>query len=238
MKAMITLDSVSKLYPMSREASDGLSSQAMNATQVFEALSDVSLAIPQKSFAAVIGPSGSGKSTLLNIASGLDRPTYGRVLIGETDLGRLSISEMSLFRQNNIGFIFQAYNLFQTLTVLENVEYTMILRGDDSKVARERALKAIEQVGLKDKVRSMPNQLSGGQQQRVAVARAIASHPQVIFADEPTANLDSKTAVQLIELFEKMNQETGVTFLFSTHDSRIVERVTHKIYIEDGKVRS
>lgn len=185
---------------------------------------------------ALIGPSGSGKTTLLNIASGLDRPTSGSILFDGQEITDASERDLAEMRLQSIGFIFQAYNLFPALTVLENVEYSSIIRGDDSKRARTRALFALEQVGLFEKASFRPSQLSGGQQQRVAVARAFASEPKVIFADEPTANLDSKNALSLIDLFEEMNRVHGLTFVFSTHDQRLVDRVRTKVFLRDGVI--
>lgn len=198
------------------------------------AMNDISLSIPKGAFAAVIGPSGSGKSTLLNVASGLDRPTQGTVIVDGQKISNLSQSELCRFRSRRLGFVFQAYNLFPALSAVENVEFTSVLRGDDSRQARERAEHALELVGLGDRKTFFPTQLSGGQQQRVAVARALAGEPAIIFADEPTANLDSKTAIQLIELFEDLNRKLGITYLFSTHDPKLVERVRLKFEMCDG----
>ncbi|RYG56466.1 ABC transporter ATP-binding protein, partial [bacterium] len=196
----------------------------------------VSFQLHAGDFAALIGPSGSGKTTLLNLASGLDQPTSGEILCGGSRLDQLSASELTRFRADHVGFVFQAYNLFPVLTAVENVEYTSLIRGDSATEARARAREALDAVGLADKEHSIPSQLSGGQQQRVAVARSLATRPQLIFADEPTANLDTVTAQSLIELFEKLNRERGTTFLFSTHDSRIVERVKRRLYVQDGAI--
>jgi putative ABC transport system ATP-binding protein len=187
-------------------------------------------------FTALVGPSGSGKSTLLNLASGLDQPTEGEVLIAGLNLSKMNQAESCELRKRRIGFVFQAYNLFPVLNAVENVEFTSLIRGDDPKEARNRAIEALRVVGLIDKLNSTPAQLSGGQQQRVAVARALATQPDIIFADEPTANLDSKNAIQLIELFEKINQELKATFFFSTHDQRLVDRVKTAIEIRDGRI--
>lgn len=200
------------------------------------AVKDVSFTLERGSFSALVGPSGSGKTTLLNLASGLDRPTHGEIKIGGHSISALNQSELSEFRRKHVGFVFQAYNLFPVLTALENVEFTSLIRGDDAKQARTRAQQALQQVGLASKLNSLPGQLSGGQQQRVAVARALATQPEIIFADEPTANLDSQTAMELIELFERMNQELGVTFLFSTHDHQLVQRVKTRIEMKDGQL--
>ncbi len=205
-------------------------------TEKVIAVDNVSFQLFSGDFTALVGPSGSGKSTLLNLASGLDQPTQGEIWISGKNLAKMSPTEMSEMRKNHIGFVFQSYNLFPVLNAIENVEYTSLIRGEDPKLARERAIDALCIVGLKDKMKFTPRQLSGGQQQRVAVARALASKPDIIFADEPTANLDSKTAQQLIELFEKINHDLKATFFFSTHDQRLVNRVKAAISIRDGKI--
>ena len=200
-----------------------------------QAVDKVSLKLERGAFAALIGPSGSGKTSLLNLASGLDRPTRGDILISGQSIVKLSQKELCLFRRKHLGFVFQSYNLFPVLSAVENVEYTSVMRGDNRKEARKRATESLETVGLGDKLARLPSQLSGGQQQRVAVARALATQPDIVFADEPTANLDSKTAYQLIELFERLNRELKVTFLFSTHDSKLVDRVSRKLEMKDGQ---
>lgn len=200
------------------------------------AVNDVSFVLEQGAFAALIGPSGSGKTTLLNLASGLDQPTRGAVICDGDRLDQMDVSALTRFRAQKIGFVFQAYNLFPVLTALENVEYTSLIRGDSASDARERAREALAAVGLSGKENQIPSKLSGGQQQRVAVARALASSPSIVFADEPTANLDSATAQELIDLFEKLNQELKTTFVFSTHDHRIVDRVRTRIFVRDGKL--
>lgn len=200
------------------------------------AVDKVSLELDRGAFAALIGPSGSGKTSLLNMASGLDRPTGGEILISGRAISGLSQRELCEFRRRHLGFIFQAYNLFPVLTAVENVEYTCVMRGDDRRKAREAAVKALQTVGLGEMLNRLPSKLSGGQQQRVAVARALATGPDIVFADEPTANLDSKTAAQLIELFERLNSDLGVTFLFSTHDKNLVERVRNRLEMKDGRL--
>lgn len=202
------------------------------------ALKGVSLSLDSGGFAALVGPSGSGKTTLLNLASGLDRPSTGSIWIGDQEISSLSEKELTEFRSRRLGFVFQAFNLFPILSAVENVEYTCRIRGDSPKESRAIALEALRAVGLGDKVRSRPNELSGGQQQRVAVARALATRPEIIFADEPTANLDSRTAHELIDLFESLNREKGVTFLFSTHDTKIIDRVRTVVRIADGQLSS
>ena len=201
-----------------------------------QAVNGVSLEIHRGEFAAFIGPSGSGKTSLLNLCSGLDRPTSGSVIIDGRSINKMSNSELSHFRAQNIGFVFQAYNLLPVLTAVENVEYTLVIRGENHHLARTKALEALASVGLDGKADRFPNQLSGGQQQRVAVARALACNPKIIFADEPTANLDSTTALQLITLFQELNVKKNVTFLFSTHDSKLYKNVNTKIEMQDGKV--
>ncbi len=200
------------------------------------AIKNISFDLKLGAFGALVGQSGSGKTTLLNLASGLDRPTSGTIQIGDSIISSLSQTELCKFRRNNIGFIFQSYNLIPILTVVENVEYTAIIRGDSPKDARLDALASLERVGLEHKANFYPSQLSGGQQQRVAVARSLACKPKIVFADEPTANLDSKTAIDLINLFEELNNKLGLTFLFSTHDSRVVERVNAKFVMLDGEI--
>jgi putative ABC transport system ATP-binding protein len=200
------------------------------------AVNQVSFSLPEGSFAALIGPSGSGKTSLLNMASGLDHPTQGEVWVNGQNITQLSSTELCRFRREHLGFVFQSYNLFPVLTAAENVEYTCILRGESRKIAREKGLVALKQVGLEDKAQRLPSQLSGGQQQRVAVARALASDPAIILADEPTANLDSRTALDLIDLFERLNSDLKKTFLFSTHDHRLVERIKTRLEMKDGKL--
>jgi putative ABC transport system ATP-binding protein len=200
------------------------------------ALHGVDLRIRAGEFAAIIGPSGSGKSTLLNVASGLEHPSEGRVVLAGIDLAGLDAEELTELRRRKLSFVFQSFNLFPVLTALENVEYPLLVRGDKLHSAREEAMEALRLVGLTDRAGHLPSKLSGGQQQRVAVARALAMHPAIIFADEPTANLDSRNALQLIELFVSLNASHGMTFLLSTHDYRIVDRAGRRIHIEDGRI--
>ncbi len=203
-----------------------------------KAVDQVSFTIPRGDFAALMGPSGSGKSTVLNLAAGLDLPTEGVVRISGVLVNELKTADLCRFRRDHLGFIFQSYNLFPVLTAVENAEYTCIIRGEKAKAAREKAMESLRAVGLSDKANRYPTELSGGQQQRVAVARALATNPDLILADEPTANLDSKTAQQLIELFEELNQARKVTFLFSTHDHSLVNRVRSRYEMHDGKLKS
>ncbi|MGC9343085.1 MAG: ABC transporter ATP-binding protein, partial [Bacteroidales bacterium] len=178
--------------------------------------------------------SGSGKTTLLNIIGGLDKPTEGEVKVNGTRLNDLSSSKLIDFRMKYIGFVFQAYNLIPVLSAKENVEFIMHLQGRSKKERDERSIGLLEAVGLGDRVNSRPNKLSGGQQQRVAVARALASKPKFILADEPTANLDSKSTENLLDIMEKLNKEENITFIFSTHDQRVVKKAHRVITIEDG----
>ena len=212
--------------------------QTTKKTLAFTALDRISFHIKKGSFTALMGPSGSGKTSVLNLAAGLDVATSGDVLLLGQAIQKMGAAELSKFRRDRLGFIFQAYNLFPVLSALENVEFTCLIRGDDKKECRERAQNALAEVGLKDFMHRYPSELSGGQQQRVAVARALASNPDLIFADEPTANLDSKTAVQLIELFQKLNADKNLTFLFSTHDLRLMNSVKTSIEMKDGKIEN
>jgi putative ABC transport system ATP-binding protein len=210
-----------------------------NSSEVMvHAVNDVSLGFDEAEFAAIVGPSGSGKTTLLNLIGGLDMPTSGEIIIGGTDLSKLRSSELIDFRLRNIGFVFQSYNLIPVLTAKENVEFIMTLQKWPEKSKDERTLELLKAVGLGDRVNSKPSKLSGGQQQRVAVARALASKPKFVLADEPTANLDSKAATTLLEIMEKLNHEEKITFIFSTHDPRVVKMAHRIITLEDGKVVS
>lgn len=210
-----------------------------NSTQVeVKAVNGIDLSINEGEFTAIVGPSGSGKTTFLNMLGGLDKPTSGNIIINGTEITKLSASELIDFRKNNIGFVFQAYNLIPVLTAKENVEFIMQLQGKPKKERDERVLGLLEAVGLKDKVNSRPGQLSGGQQQRVAVARALASKPKFILADEPTANLDSKSTETLLDIMETLNREENITFVFSTHDARVVKKARRVITVEDGRIYS
>jgi putative ABC transport system ATP-binding protein len=203
-----------------------------------QALNGIDLRFDQGEFASIVGPSGSGKTTLLNIIGGLDDPTEGKVLIDGTNISALNGSKKTEFRLKNIGFVFQSFNLIPVLTVKENIEFVMFLQGMSKEQRDQRTSELIEAVGLTDKTNSRPNKLSGGQQQRVAVARALASKPKFILADEPTANLDSKSTENLLDIMEKLNKEEHITFIFSTHDARVVKRARRIITIEDGMVMS
>ncbi len=202
------------------------------------AVRGIDLNFEEGEFSAVVGPSGSGKTTFLNMVGGLDIVTNGEIIIDGTNIGELKSSRLIDFRLHNIGFVFQAYNLIPVLTAIENVEFIMLLQGRSKKERRARAIELLEEVGLGDRIDTRPSKLSGGQQQRVAVARSLASKPKFILADEPTANLDSKTTENLLDIMEKLNREEKITFIFSTHDQRVVRKARRVITIEDGKVIS
>jgi putative ABC transport system ATP-binding protein len=202
------------------------------------AVNDVTIEFSEAEFAAIVGPSGSGKTTLLNLIGGLDMPTSGKIFIDGTDLSGLKSSKLIDFRMRNIGFVFQAYNLIPVLTAKENIEFIMSLQKWQEKKRDERTFELLKSVGLSERANSRPSKLSGGQQQRVAVARALASRPRFVLADEPTANLDSKSATTLLEIMEKLNHEEKITFIFSTHDPRVVKMAHRVITLEDGKVIS
>jgi len=202
------------------------------------AVNGVNLTFEEGEFAAIVGPSGSGKTTLLNLIGGLDRPTSGELVVGGKDLSTLKPSALIDFRLNHIGFVFQSYNLIPVLTAAENVGFIMSLQKWPKEKRMARTGELLEAVGLADRHNSRPSQLSGGQQQRVAVARALAPRPEFILADEPTANLDSKSAETLLDIMEKLNREEEMTFIFSTHDARVMKRARRVITLEDGKVVS
>jgi putative ABC transport system ATP-binding protein len=219
--------------------------QTENLTKVYDkddlavhAVNDVSLTIESGEFTAVVGPSGSGKTTLLNIIGGLDEATSGSVKVDDIELSGLSKNELIDFRLHNIGFVFQSYNLIPVLSARENVEFIMLLQNKSKEERDQRVTELLQAVGLGDKMNNRPTELSGGQQQRVAVARALASKPKFVLADEPTANLDSKSATNLLDIMAQLNQTEGITFLFSTHDHRVIERARRIITLEDGKIVS
>lgn len=200
------------------------------------ALSEVSVQITQGEFTAIVGPSGSGKSTLLNIMSGLDHPSSGEVYLAGGLLSGMNGSELSRFRRDHIGFIFQAYNLIPVLTVRENIEYVMMLQGVAEKERLDRCQEILSVVSLEGKGDRLPSQLSGGQQQRVAVARAIVTRPNIVLADEPTANLDSKTGSDLVDMMFDLNEKYNTTFVFSTHDKTIMDKAKRLVVLKDGKI--
>lgn len=202
------------------------------------AVNNVHLHLRRGEFTALVGPSGSGKTTLLNLLGGLDKPDKGSILINGVDITKLSANALIDFRLNNIGFVFQSFNLIPVLTARENVELIMQLQHKNKEEIDERVEALFHQIGLDDKMDTRPAQLSGGQQQRVAVARALASKPQFVLADEPTANLDSKSAGNLLDIMAKLNQEENITFIFSTHDVRVIERARRVITLVDGQIHS
>lgn len=201
------------------------------------AVNDVTLNIDQGEFVAIMGPSGSGKTTLLNMVGGIDRPNHGQVMIDEIDITALSDKKLIAFRRDNIGFIFQDFSLLPVLTAKENVEFVMQLQGRHHTECETRSMQLLEEVGLGDRLNVVPGKLSGGQQQRIAVARALAPKPKFILADEPTANLDAQTTRDLLDIMQRLNEKEGVTFIFSTHDPRVIERARRVIVFEDGKVK-
>lgn len=201
-----------------------------------KALRGINIGIHKGDFAVLSGPSGSGKTTLLNIIGCLDDSTSGEVILSGQLLTGLPEKELSLIRRNHIGFVFQAYNLIPVLTARENVEYIMKLQGRNQRECNERCLEVAMKLGIENLLGKLPNQLSGGQQQRVAVARAVAATPKLILADEPTANLDSKTAASLMDMMEQLNEDEGVTIIFSSHDPQVIGKARHSIVLKDGKV--
>ena len=208
-----------------------------SAIQV-HAVRGIDLSFEQGEFTTIVGPSGSGKTTLLNLIGGLDKPTEGEIIINGVNLTQLKPSRLIDFRLNNVGFVFQAYNLIPVVTARENIEFIMQLQGRSKIERTRRAMDLLESVGLADRENSRPGKMSGGEQQRVAVARALASKPKFILADEPTANLDSKSTENLLDIMEKLNHGENITFIFSTHDARVVAKAHRVITVEDGKVIS
>lgn len=202
------------------------------------ALRGVDLTINKGEFTAIVGPSGSGKTTLLNIIGGLDSATEGYVEVDGVDISTLSDNKLIDFRKEKIGFVFQAYNLIPVLTAHENIEFIMLLQKKAKMERNDRVSELLKAVGIEDQALKRPSKLSGGQQQRVAVARALASKPSFVLADEPTANLDSKSTTQLLDIMAKLNEEEGMTFVFSTHDQRVIDRAKRVLTLEDGKIVS
>jgi len=222
--ALLTLQGISKSY--------------RQGELEVHALSDINLEVKAGEFAALVGPSGSGKTTLLNIIGGLDLPTKGTTLLNDIDITGLNEAQLSDFRLFQLGFVFQSYNLVPVLSALENVELVMVLQGQHKKDCRQRAEHYLELVGLKEVIHRRPSALSGGQQQRVAVARALAAGPRLVLADEPTANLDSENATALLDIMHTLSHEEKTTFIFSTHDPRVMDRAERIITLQDGKVVS
>jgi len=219
---ILRLQDVSRMYEQGQET--------------VRALDNVTLSLEKGEFVAIAGPSGSGKTTLLNVAVGLDRPTQGKVWIRDHYLNSMNAHALARLRLEEVGFIFQSYNLVPVLNAEENAELILLLRGVPRQKRKTAVLQILEEVGLAGLEKRRPSELSGGQQQRVAVARAIAAEPALVLADEPTANLDSETALSLLKLMEKLNQEHATTFLFSTHDPRVMKRAHRIIHLVDGRV--
>ena len=203
-----------------------------------EAVRDISIKIETGDFVAMAGPSGSGKTTMLNMIGGLTRPSQGQISIGDQEITEMSDKDLAQLRLERIGFVFQSYNLLPVLTALENAEFTLLLSGIPKDERRKRVLELFNKIGLSGLEDRKPGKLSGGQQQRVAVARAVVANPALILADEPTANLDSKASADLLDVMERLNQDHGTTFLFSTHDPRVMERSRRLITLVDGQIES
>ena len=203
-----------------------------------EAVRDISIKIETGDFVAMAGPSGSGKTTMLNMIGGLTRPSQGQISIGDQEITEMSDKDLAQLRLERIGFVFQSYNLLPVLTALENAEFTLLLSGIPKDERRKRVMELFNKIGLSGLEDRKPGKLSGGQQQRVAVARAVVANPALILADEPTANLDSKASADLLDVMERLNQDHGTTFLFSTHDPRVMERSRRLITLVDGQIES
>ena len=202
------------------------------------AINDITLSVEEGEFTAIVGPSGCGKTTLLNMIGGLDISSEGSVDIGGVSINEMSESELTDFRLQHIGFVFQAYNLIPVLTAKENIEFIMVLQNRNAKTMQERSDDLLDRMGIKDQRDRRPSELSGGQQQRVAVARALASRPKFVLADEPTANLDSGSTEALLDIMAKLNKEEMITFIFSTHDQRVIDRAKRIIKLVDGEIVS
>ena len=223
--SFLVIEEISKTYKPSK---------ALEVT----ALDKTNLSFEKGEFAVISGPSGSGKTTLLNMIGGLDSPTTGKIILNDITLTDLKEKKLALQRLQNIGFIFQAYNLIPVLTAEENIEYILILQGVNPKERKERVKSIAERLGIYELLHKRPNEMSGGQQQRVAVARAVVSHPGIILADEPTANLDSKSGENLMKLMSELNQEQKITFIFSSHDPMVISKAKRHIVLKDGKIVS
>lgn len=223
MTAIFKLSHISKIYNQGKPSE-------------VKAIDDVSLEIYPGEFSALVGPSGSGKSTLLNLMSGLDKVSSGQISLKGHDLSKISEKKLSDFRRDHIGFIFQSFNLIPVLKVYENIEYVMLLQGVSKNSRKAKVMDILEELGLGGLENKYPNELSGGQQQRVAVARAVVAKPDIILADEPTANLDSENGTKLLDMMQELNQRHHATFIFSTHDSLIMERAHRLIRMRDGRL--
>jgi putative ABC transport system ATP-binding protein len=215
---------------------EGLKKHFPMGSGKFTALNGINLSFGKGEFAGIIGPSGSGKTTLLNIIGSLDVPSEGKAVILGQSVGNLSPAASASLRKSQLGFIFQTYNLFQVFTVYENVEFPLLLQGIEASKRRLMVLDALEWVGLTDKIKSRPAQLSGGESQRVAIARAMVKRPAIVLADEPTANLDAANSHHILQTMEKLNRELHTTFIFATHDDKVIGYVRRKIYLSDGRV--
>jgi putative ABC transport system ATP-binding protein len=202
------------------------------------ALRGISLAIAPGEFVAIAGPSGSGKTSALNLIGCIDKPTAGRILFDEEDITAIPLPALAATRREKLGFIFQTFNLIPVLDAYENVEYPLLLQHFSAPERKRRVVQALERVGLADRAKHKPNELSGGERQRVAIARALVGDPRVVLADEPTANLDSVTAGEIIALMRRLNEEQGVTFIFSTHDARILQAAARVVYLHDGRINN
>lgn len=216
-----------------------------NVTRVYQigkletrALQGVNLSIASGEFTSLVGPSGSGKTTLLQMIGCLDQPTSGRVLVNGKDVTRLNRNQRADMRRENIGFIFQFFALIPTLSAYENIEMPLLLNGQGVSERKERIMELLKAVDLLDRAKNRPDQLSGGQQQRVAIARALAPKPALILADEPTANLDTENGKQIMDIMKKLNQDTGVTFVFATHDPRVIKYATRVVTLQDGLIEN
>ncbi len=223
-KAIVVLKNVSKVYQQGK----------INVN----AINNFSLQLEQGDFAALSGPSGSGKTSILNLVGGLDTPNSGEIWVDQVNLATLSASELSEVRKNRIGFVFQSYNLIPVMTAYENAEFVLSLQGVAKDESHQRVMKILSDVGLKGLENRRPDEMSGGQQQRVAIARAIVTEPAIILADEPTANVDSHTAESLLDLMQQLNQQKGITFLFSTHDQHVMDRARRLIQLHDGQLHT
>jgi len=220
--SIITITNMKKQYPEGKG--------------MFTALDDINLSINSGEFTGIVGPSGSGKTTLLNIIGSLDVPTEGEVITLGESIGKLTHRKAAKLRNKNIGFIFQTYNLLPVYSVYENVEFPLLLLKMSASKRKKAVLDALEWLGLTDKIKSRPGQLSGGECQRVAVARAMVKLPEIVLADEPTANLDAENAHNILKMMSKLNKELNTTFLFSTHDEKVIQYLTRQILLKDGKV--
>jgi len=223
-EALIIVERVTRRFPLDHNA--------------VTALDSLSIAVDRGEFLAISGPSGSGKSTLLNLIGCIDKPTSGRILIEGIDTSRLNASETSVLRRKKIGFVFQTFNLIPVFTAAENVEYPLLVQGLSHTDRRRRVAEALDSVGLSARANHRPDLLSGGERQRVAIARAIVHRPDLVLADEPTANLDTRNATQLIDLMRELNRTLGLTFVFSTHDQRLLEHTPRIVRLTDGRVVS